>query len=208
MTASINWEAAHHWGLVRLLPQAANPWIECGVMFLVMDLVEYIYHACAHKVPWLWNFHKVHHTDRMMDVSTTLREHPAETLLRNFFLIGVVFVCGASFGVLMLRQTVQTFSNILQHTSFKLPAHLDKILGWLFITPNLHHIHHHYKQPFTNKNYGDVFSFWDRLFGSFVRIAPETVIIGLDTHMDQTDTDFIGVIAMPFKEVGPELPAL
>ena len=135
-----------------------------------------------HQIPWLWRFHLVHHTDTVMDVSTTLREHPGETLLRNGFLLIGVLACGASFEMLILRQTIQTFSNILSHTSLRLPANIARVLGWLFITPNLHHVHHHFQQPFTNTNYGDTFSIWDRLFGTFAQPSETNSTPGLDTH--------------------------
>jgi len=93
-----------------------------------------------------------------------------------------VVLCGASVGALVLRQTVQTFFNIFQHTSFRLPGALARAMGWLFITPNLHHAHHHSRLPGTDCNYGDVFSLWDRMFGTFVDISAEETEFGLDTH--------------------------
>ena len=84
--------------------------------------------------------------------------------------------------VLVLRQTFQTFSNVVQHTRFDLSPTAARILGLVFVTPNLHHIHHHHRQPGTDCNYGDVFSLWDRLFGTFVDIPATDVVFGLDTH--------------------------
>jgi sterol desaturase/sphingolipid hydroxylase (fatty acid hydroxylase superfamily) len=177
------WVTGHHWGLVFLLPDADNPWIRYGLMFVALDFLDYVYHFSMHQIPFFWRFHLVHHTDRALDVSTTMREHPGETLIRNAFLMLWVFLCGASVEILVLRQTVETVSNILSHSSFRLPARPARVLGWLFITSNLHQAHHHFQLPATNRNYGDIFSIWDRLFGTFLNLAREDTIFGLDTHM-------------------------
>jgi sterol desaturase/sphingolipid hydroxylase (fatty acid hydroxylase superfamily) len=100
-------------------------------------------------------------------------------------MLAIVFVCGAPFGALLLRQTGQTLTNILAHTSFRLPPLAARIFGWVFITPNLHHVHHHFKQPYTDRNFGDTFSIWDRLFGTFAEPFAENSIFGLDTHMKE-----------------------
>ena len=178
------WTTVNRWGLVYLLPNADSPLIKYGLMFFVLDLLDYVYHSTMHRVPAFWRFHLVHHTDRAVDVSTTMREHPGETLIRNGFLILWVFLCGASVAILILRQTVETVANLFAHTSFRLPPGPARVLGWLFITPNLHHAHHHFQMPATNRNYGDVFSIWDRLFGTFMELAREDTVFGLDTHMD------------------------
>jgi sterol desaturase/sphingolipid hydroxylase (fatty acid hydroxylase superfamily) len=181
--ALAQWVVAHHWGLIFLLPNADSPWIRYGLMFVALDLLDYVYHLTMHQVPVFWRFHLVHHTDRALDVSSTVREHPGETLIRNCFLMLWVFLCGASVEILILRQAVETVSNIVSHMSFRLPPGPARILGLLFITPNLHQTHHHYRMPATNSNYGDVFSIWDRLFGTFMELTREDTVYGLDTHM-------------------------
>ena len=194
------WVTVHHWGLVYLLPNPSNPWIKYGLMFVALDFLEYVYHVAMHSVSGFWRFHLVHHTDRNLDVSTTVREHPGETVLRNGFQLMWVFICGASFEVVVLRQTVQTLSNILAHTALRLPSRPGRALGWIFITPNLHHVHHHFQLPYTNRNYGDVFSIWDRLFGTFTELAKEDTVFGLDTHMEEAvHGNYLGAVSIPFK---------
>ena len=190
------WTTHHHWGLVYLLPDAEDPLIKYGLMFVVLDLLDYVYHVTMHHVAPFWRFHLVHHTDQAVDVSTTVREHPGETFIRNCFLILWVFLCGASVEILMLRQIADTASNLCAHTAVRLPPRAARILGWLFITPNLHHAHHHFEMPTTNKNYGDVFSIWDRLFGTFTDLAREDTVFGLETHMDGAgDARLLALIA-------------
>ena len=172
------WTTQHHWGLIYLLPNAEQPLIKYGLMFVALDFLDYVYHVTMHHVGVLWRFHLVHHTDQAVDVSTTVREHPGETFIRNCFLILWVFLCGASLEVLILRQTTETISNLLSHSALRLPPKFAQFMGWLLITPNLHHVHHHYVLPATNRNYGDVFSVWDRLFGTFANLPPEATVFG------------------------------
>ncbi|MGN6516607.1 MAG: sterol desaturase family protein [Rhizomicrobium sp.] len=104
--------SAHHIGLVWLLPGAHNGWARIALTFVMLDFLDYAYHYLAHNVPFLWRFHLVHHSDRDVDVSTTFREHPGETLIRVSFLILWVGLTGASVGVLSMRQTFETFANL------------------------------------------------------------------------------------------------
>jgi sterol desaturase/sphingolipid hydroxylase (fatty acid hydroxylase superfamily) len=180
--AAANWATDHRFGLIYLLPDTIAPWLRYALMFLALDFLDYCYHVLSHHAPPIWRLHVVHHSDRALDVSTTFREHPFETAVRVIFLSASVLACGASLPVLVLRQTVQTFSNLVQHTRFELPPRLAKLFGFVFITPNLHHIHHHHRRPGTDCNYGDVFSIWDRLFGTFVDLPTEEIVFGLDTH--------------------------
>lgn len=181
-----SWVTAHHVGLLFVLPHGDSAWIKYGVLFVAMDFLDYVYHAIMHKVPFLWRFHLAHHTDRVVDVSTTFREHPGETFIRNGFQVLWIVLCGAPVEMLILRQTIQAATNILAHTSLRLPPGPARVLGWVFITPNLHHAHHHFRMPATNCNYGDVFSVWDRLFGTFVELPADEIVFGLDTHMDES----------------------
>ena len=189
---------AEQWGLLYLLPGADSPWIKFGLMFVVLDLLDWVYHFAMHHIPAFWRFHLVHHTDQAIDASTTIREHPGETVIRNGFLACWVVLCGIPPELLVLRQTVETVSNILSHTSFRLGDRWGSVLGLVLITPNLHHVHHDARLPYTNSNYGDVFSVWDRLFGTHRNLAVADTIIGLDTHMVPGDHDFPSALAMPF----------
>ena len=191
---------AERWGLLYLLPGADSPWIKFGLMFIVLDLLDWVYHFAMHHIPAFWRFHLVHHTDQAIDAGTTVREHPGETIIRNGFLALWVLLCGIPPELLVLRQTVETVSNILSHTAFRLPEPLARLVGAVLITPNLHHVHHDARLPYTNSNYGDVFSVWDHLFGTHRTLAAEDCVTGLDTHMVPGDHGFAEAIAMPFVD--------
>lgn len=189
--------AQHNWGLVYLLPNADEPIIKYGLMFIVLDLLDYVYHRTMHFVPAFWRFHLLHHTDLAVDVSTTVREHPGETIIRNGFLVFWIFLCGASVEILMIRQAAETVINISSHSSLRLPRRIANVAGFLFITPNLHHAHHHFQLPATNRNFGDVFSVWDRVFGTFIDLSRDETVFGLDTHMDgQIDRHLIKYVTI------------
>jgi sterol desaturase/sphingolipid hydroxylase (fatty acid hydroxylase superfamily) len=198
-TKTIEWTTHHQFGFLYLLPVHKSSLLLFLVTFILLDLGEYIYHVIMHKVKTLWMFHVVHHSDKVVDVSTTLREHPAENLIRLSFTLLWVFLSGAVFWVLMLRQIIQAFTTIFAHINYRLPYRTDHIISMLFITPNLHQVHHHYKQPYTDCNYGDVLSIWDRIFGTFKRLPPEDLIFGLDTYAKNEATcKFMSLIKLPF----------
>jgi sterol desaturase/sphingolipid hydroxylase (fatty acid hydroxylase superfamily) len=197
--ATIQWTGTHHFGVLYHPLFLHNKIISFITAFVLLDLGEYIYHRLMHRVKRLWMFHVVHHSDRIVDVSTTLREHPGENCIRNTFTLLWVFLSGVGFWALMLRQLIQIASNAFSHVNYRIPEKIDRWIGWIFITPNLHHVHHHYRQPYTDSNYGDVLSIWDRLFGTFARLHQEEVVFGVDTYMEEKDNAFYGsLMGIPF----------
>jgi len=180
-----HWCTTSHVGLLYLLPFHDTAIVKYGVMFLVMDFLDYAYHYAAHQIPWLWRLHLVHHSDRDMDVSTTFREHPAETFVRTAVLALWVFLCGAPLELLVLRQTFETIANVGQHSRLGLPKRVAAFAQYIFVTPDMHQAHHHARLPGTDCNYGDVLSFWDRLFGTRLHLSRDRIQFGVDTHLDQ-----------------------
>lgn len=196
---TIEWTTQHQFGLLYLFPKSTNSFLLFFISFVILDLGEYIYHTIMHKVKRLWMFHAVHHSDTVVDVSTTLREHPGENMIRLSFTLLWVFISGTFFWMLMLRQIIQAVTTLFAHVNYRLPDKTDRIIGLIFITPNLHQVHHHYKRPFTDCNYGDVFSIWDRLFGTLKRLPAEQLVFGVDTCMDKKETtSFKRLVKLPF----------
>ena len=196
------WTNYYHWGLLNLINLHTRGWAYYTVAFVLLDLCEYTYHVIMHKIDALWKFHLVHHSVHKVDVSTTIREHPGETFIRTCFLMLWVFILGPVIGVLIIRQIFQTFANIIAHTEFRLPYRANKILGFVFITPNLHHVHHHCKLPYTDCNYGDVLSIWDHLFGTFGELDREDTHFGIDTHMNENiNGNFVNIVKIPFQKL-------
>ncbi len=196
-----HWSGEKNWGILNHLHIGDHIWLKYVIGFMILDFLDYLYHVMMHKTGILWRFHQVHHGDEHLDVSTTLREHPVETMIRVSFLGLWVFISGASFGLLIIRQIVQTVSNILSHTEIRFSDRTERILGLLMITPHIHSIHHHNKLPFTDSNYGDVLCIWDRMFGTYRKMDDAHIQHGLDTSKDIDCTDFICLIKIPFAKV-------
>ena len=153
-----------------------------------------------HKVAYLWNFHLVHHSDTKMDVSTTVREHPIETFVRVSMMIFVVYFTGVPILVLIIRQFIQSFFNIVSHTSMSFPKKAEHLLSLIFITPGLHKVHHHHKLPYTDCNYGDILCVWDRLFGTYAKLKSSEIVYGLDITNEEKFHDFNTLMRYPFKQ--------
>lgn len=200
----MHWTGNHHFGLIRGEAAESHPLLAFLAVFLLLDLGEYGYHVIMHKVKRLWMFHMVHHSDPSVDITTTLREHPGENLIRLSFTLLWVFISGAALWMLLLRQLIQAFSTLVAHINYRLPDRTDRVLGWIFITPNLHQVHHHFKQPYTDCNYGDVLSIWDRLFGTFRTLPADELVFGVDACADQVAVDdFRSLLVLPLAELAP-----
>jgi sterol desaturase/sphingolipid hydroxylase (fatty acid hydroxylase superfamily) len=196
---TIEWTTLHQFGFLYYLPIHKSSLLLFLIIFIFLDFGEYVYHIIMHKVKRLWMFHIVHHSDPVVDVSTTLREHPVENIIRLNFTLLWVFLSGAAFWALLLRQIIQVFATLFAHMNYRLPDKADRIIGLLFITPNFHQVHHHYRQPYTDCNYGDVLSIWDRLFGTFKKMSAEELLFGVDTFMKKDDTGtFLSLLKLPF----------
>ena len=196
---TMQWTGRHHFGLLYHLPYMKNAFVLFVASFILLDFGEYIYHVIMHKIKRLWMFHAVHHSDYMVDVSTTLREHPGENIIRNCFTLLWIFCSGALFWMVFIRQLIQITSNLLVHMNCRLPDKLDGVVSIVFITPNLHQVHHHYQKPYTDCNYGDVLSIWDRMFGTLRRLPYNQIVFGVDTYMDKNaNSTYLSLMKMPF----------
>ena len=188
-----------HWGIFISLFSSSNSIIYFISSLLIIDFFDFIYHIIMHKVPFLWRFHEIHHSDRDVDISTTIREHPGETLIRLSYLIIVIMIFGISPTVLIVKQFFDSTSNLASHTKYNLPKKLNNIISLIFVTPNTHHIHHHYKLPYTDSNYGNLLTIWDRFFSTFLKLDSEETIYGVDSLFEHEKLSFNNLIITPFK---------
>ena len=196
---TIEWTTRHQFGFLYHFQISYNSILTFLIAFVFLDFGEYIYHIIMHKVKRLWMFHIVHHSDSVVDVSTTFREHPGENIIRLSFTLLWVFVSGTAFWMLMLRQIIQAVATLFAHMNYRLPDKADRIIGLLFITPNLHQVHHHYQQPYTDCNYGDVLSIWDRLFGTLKQMPANQLVFGVDSFMNKEQVNSFPALAkLPF----------
>ncbi len=198
------WVTENEFGLLQLADLPLWAVIIMGVMLL--DFCgAWLVHWIEHKVKWMWKFHLVHHSDTTVDVTTGLRHHPGETLFRiSFTLLGVLLI-GVPIGIVMLYQSFSVLFAHITHANINMPDRVDRGLSILFVTPNMHKVHHHYTQPLTDSNYGNIFSIWDRLFGTFVEVNDvKNLKYGIDTHMDPAENDRLGnLLKIPFQAYRP-----
>jgi len=196
----MGWTDRHQFGIINwLLPQNKTLTFVAG--FILLDLGEYIYHVTMHKAKRLWLIHAIHHSDTQVDVSTVFREHPAETIIRNCFALFWIFLLGAAPWLFFIHLAIQTFFVLFSHMNVWLPDKLNTVISFIFITPNLHRVHHHYKQPYTDSNYGDILSIWDRLFGTLCILPKEQIIFGIDYMENHTNIDStIFLLGSPFRK--------
>jgi len=178
-------------------------WLQVLVGVLLMDCIgAYLVHLVEHKIKWMWKFHLVHHTDTHIDVTSGLRHHPGETVFRICFTIIAIMIIGAPIGIVMLYQSLSVLFAHLTHTNVSLFGKLDKVVSYVLVTPNMHKVHHHYKQPLTDTNYGNIFSFWDRMFGTFIYVEDiSQLTYGIDTHMKPEENSQVGnLLKIPFQK--------
>jgi sterol desaturase/sphingolipid hydroxylase (fatty acid hydroxylase superfamily) len=150
--------------------------------FLLLDLLQYAIHRCQHAVPFLWRLHALHHSDPDVDVTTSVRHHPIEYLIAT----GISWLGVLALGipaVVVTSHAVTVFAAAsLTHGNTRLPEWLERWLQPVFITLDLHLVHHSVAPAEANANFGAVFSIWDRLFGTHSRLPraeQERIVFGV-----------------------------
>ncbi len=168
---------------------------------LAFDLVaQYMAHYMLHRVKWLWRFHMVHHADTHVDATTGPRLHPGDFILREMLSLTVVVIMGAPLSYYLFYRFCTIFFTYFSHANISLPGWLDKTLSYIIVTPNVHKFHHHYQRPWTDTNFGNIFSIWDRIFGTFVYDDTKKIRYGLDVLDDKKDEDIAYQFKLPFDK--------
>jgi len=196
-----NWTTEHHFGLLNWLP-TFNPWLTMIVGLLLLDLIgAYAVHWIEHKVKFLWRFHLIHHTDTYIDTTSANRHHPGESVLRFIFTTLGVVIVGSPMWMVFLYQTLSVVATQFNHANIVLPKKLDVVLSYCLVTPDMHKVHHHYVLPYTDSNYGNIFSFWDRLFNTYTTLDRDKLVYGVDTHMKPEENNRLGnLLTIPFQK--------
>ena len=173
------------------------------ISFLVLDFfASWLVHLVQHKVRLLWRFHMIHHSDNNVDVTTGLRHHPVESVVRGVFFMLAVFVSGAPVYAVMFYQTFLVLATQFTHANIRLPRWIDKPLSYVFVSPNMHKVHHHWQQPYTDSNYGAVLAIWDRLFGTYQDLEPTEIRYGLDRYYpNEEDENLSMLLKKPFSKI-------
>ena len=190
-----------NFGILQWLPQM-NIWVYTIVGLLLLDLIgAYLVHLIEHKVTFLWRFHLIHHTDTWIDTTSANRHHPGESIIRFFFTVIGVLIVGSPMWMVFLYQSLSVVFSQFNHANIPLPKKIDKLLSYFIISPDMHKVHHHYKLPYTDSNYGNIFSVWDRLFGTYSYLDREKIIYGVDTHMKPEEKNqLVNLLKIPFQK--------
>lgn len=193
-------------GMLNRFPQPAAAATVAVILWL--DFAFYLSHVAMHKVPLLWRYHRVHHSDPFVDLTTTIRQHPGDSLIRYAFLAPFAFLVGASPGAFTIYRTWSAVSAFLEHANLRLPLRLDSGLALLVTSPHSHKVHHSRRAEETDSNYGNIFTLWDRLFSTFTPSARGLDIpYGLDGFDAPHTQALAGLLRLPFQaEAEPNPP--
>ncbi|PIB29021.1 sterol desaturase [Maribacter sp. 4U21] len=196
-----DWTIQNNFGIINWLPEMPL-WLYVLLGIMLLDLIgAYTAHLVEHKVKPLWMVHLVHHSDHNVDTTTANRHHPLESLIRYLFTLIGVLIVGAPVGIIMLYQSVSVILSQFNHANISLPRGMDKALSWIIVSPDMHKVHHHFVLPYTDSNYGNIFSIWDRMFGTYMELEPEKITYGVDTFPDEKENSSIkGLLKQPFHK--------
>ena len=201
LVTTSDWTIANNFGILQWLPSMSS-WLYALIGLLLLDFIgAYLVHLIEHKVKFLWRFHLIHHTDTWIDTTSGNRHHPGESVIRFTFTILGVFIVGSPMWLVFLYQTISVVSTQFTHANIALPKKLDSFLSYFIVSPNMHKVHHHYKLPYTDSNYGNIFSIWDRIFGTFMYLPKENIVYGIDTYMSHEENNRLNnLLKIPFQE--------
>jgi sterol desaturase/sphingolipid hydroxylase (fatty acid hydroxylase superfamily) len=174
-------------------------WMNVLIGVAALDFFAYVAHLLLHKTPLAWRFHRVHHSDERVDVTTAFRQHPGESLWRVVWQLPAIVLFGLPLWIVVVYLTVSAANAQLEHANVQLRETLDRLVRLLFVTPNMHKAHHSRRQQETDSNYSNLFSVWDRAFGTYTsRVDFGTLRYGLDDLDPRATQRLRGLLAMPF----------
>lgn len=195
-----DWTINNNFGILQWLPKMYIL-LYTLIGLLLLDLIgAYLVHLVEHKVKFLWRFHLIHHTDTWIDTTTANRHHPGESIIRFAFTAIGVFIIGSPMWMVFLYQTLSVIATQFNHANIALPKKVDTLLSYFIVSPDMHKVHHHHVMPYTDSNYGNIFSIWDRLFGTFRTLPKEEIIYGIDSHPNPTEHNNLkNLLKIPFQ---------
>lgn len=194
----LRWQEAAGVGLLHVY--APPPSLATAVVVVTLDFVIYVAHRAMHASPALWRYHRVHHSDPAVDVTTTARQHPGEGVIRYGFVAAAACGLGAGPAAFAVYRTWSALQSYLEHANVRVPPRLDAICSWIVTTPNMHKVHHSRRREETNSNYGNIFALFDRCFSTFTPTdRGRRVAYGLDDLDERSAQTTAGLLALPFQ---------
>lgn len=177
-------------------------WAMSIIAFLILDYGNYLWHILNHKIPFLWRFHLVHHTDIDMDITTAFRFHFGELIGSVFFRGGVTLLSGASPVLVLVYEIIFEAATQFHHSNWKLPLAFEQILNKLIVTPRMHGLHHSVVKQETDSNYSVIFSFWDRLHRTAtLENLNKEVVLGVPSYNKPEELTIGFLLKLPFTKI-------
>ena len=196
--AIAEWSESHRIGVLNWIP--LWDWLHALLAILALDAWTYTWHRICHRVPMLWRFHQVHHSDPSMDVTTANRFHFGEIALSSLLRLPVIALVGVRFGELVVYETLLQAVVQFQHANIALPVAIEHSLRRFLVTPGMHKVHHSREQCETDSNYASLLSIWDRLLGSERhREDLESIRLGLDGQDTPEHQNLRALLEQPMK---------
>jgi sterol desaturase/sphingolipid hydroxylase (fatty acid hydroxylase superfamily) len=209
LLASLAAVAALSFRPAGLMARLAWPsWIEVLTGIVIIDFsVGYLSHRTMHMWPPMWRFHQIHHNDPFVDVTTTYRTHPVETVWRFLFAIVPIWLLGIPAQAVVIQRLLQATNGVIEHANIRLWPPLDRVLSLVFVTPNVHKIHHSRKVAEANSNYANLVTLYDRLLGTY---TPAERAAAVEYGLDDADPSKLGsfpaLLSMPFQRAEAGAP--
>jgi len=175
-------------------------WIAFVLAIVVLDATTYLTHVLSHRIEPLWRLHAVHHADRVLDVTTTVRHHPLEVVPTATVLSICAWVFGLTAAHVAFYAALSFIVQAIAHADLRLPRPAMRLAGLVFVTPELHALHHSRHRDETNSNYGQLLSVWDQMFGTLVdEPRSEPISVGLEAYSSARFGGLLGALMQPFR---------
>jgi sterol desaturase/sphingolipid hydroxylase (fatty acid hydroxylase superfamily) len=207
LVSALVWMEARGLGLLRMFDVHSVAATIAAIAAL--DLATYGAHVAMHKVPFLWRLHRVHHSDPVLDVTSSIRQHPGESAWRYLALAACAIGLGVGPGAFAVYRVLSAVTAIFEHANVRVPLGVDRVLSLVTTWPGVHKIHHSRDAALTDTNYGNVLSSWDRLFGTFTPVDRVAAVeYGLDGEDDPKLQTTAALLATPFRPSPPDAAPL
>lgn len=177
-----------------------KPWAGIVLTLLLLDLWSYWWHRFNHTVPFLWRFHRAHHTDTEMGATSAYRFHPVEIIFSSVLRLPLILLLGLKPEGLVLYETILTVSVAFHHANIGLGSRADAVVRSIIVSPVMHKLHHSVKPNEFSSNYSSILSVWDRIFGTWTETEhPEGIRLGLAIYRDNWWQGYRGIMLTPFR---------
>ena len=195
------------WGLFNIVELPM--WVAVVLCILLLDFIIYLQHVIFHAVPILWRFHRMHHADLDIDVTTGARFHPVEIILSMFIKLGAVAAIGPPAVAVVVFEVVLNATSMFNHSNVRIPLAIDRVLRMFIVTPDMHRVHHSILPNETNSNFGFNVPWWDRLCGTYQAqpaMGHAGMTIGIDDFREPRELWLDRMLTQPLRGAAKTYP--